>query len=159
MRHLVIITSMLAAACTTVEGDVYIVQPDRGVTDSAPAPDKGPFKCIKCFVDDDGDGHGVGAGQDLCGHNPTCKAKGLAPINDDCNDGHKDVYKGQAGWFIVPVDNHKGPAVGRGWDYNCDGKWEKRWPFPYQWVKNLSPACGVKGGLLGAKETQTQGCH
>ncbi|MDP2306417.1 MAG: MopE-related protein [Pseudomonadota bacterium] len=60
-----------------------------------------------CYVDADGDGHGVAEGR--LDPSLDCASEGVAPVGDDCDDEDEDVFPGAS---EVPVD---------GVDQDCDG--------------------------------------
>jgi hypothetical protein len=127
-----------------------------GLWVDTPCPGGGTCLAGKCCTATDGDGDGVST----CG--------------GDCNDGNKDVYPGQTGYFTAAVS---GTAS---YDYNCSGAEEKQWTdvvscqvsgggcIGHGWA-TAAPACGQGGtwkmcdkqgsACTTTDSSRTQACH
>jgi cysteine-rich repeat protein len=120
-------------------------------------PDGADGSCL-CYVDKDEDGFAASGAASITsincprGYTPTPPEKGTT----DCNDSRSDVYPKQSAWFDVPYS----VKLLISYDYDCSGKWDKRYTALYSscrpdsrsksgcsgsgWRATSPPSCGVE---------------
>lgn len=109
----------------------------------------------------------------ITNHSSRTARSGLASWTTDCNDWASDVYPNNSNWYTEQIDYCASDVcyVDEGWDYNCSGSTEYRWPSSTACLKNSSqpedafdanPGCGNSGTLYFtncSSQTYTQSCH
>lgn len=98
---------------------------------------------------------------------------GMVSWTTDCNDWASDVYPNNSNWYTSEIDYCAGDVcyTNQGYDYNCSGSTEYRWPSSTACLKNSTqpedayasnPGCGNSGTLYFtdcSTRSNTQSCH
>ena len=119
----------------TKDGDIkYVKCPD------ACKDGKCVSTCTKkvFYLDKDKDGYGDGGKPTAACDVPA----GYSTNTMDCDDGNKDVRPGQSKFFDKPIPGTKG------FDYNCDGQQEPRYPKKAKCKKQGKKCVGSGWGLF-----------
>jgi hypothetical protein len=165
MRAAMVFFLLTVAACAGDDG-----APEQAEADSGSSSDQ----CVRVmlYLDQDVDGYGLASKALGAG----CPSAGHVAVAGDCDDTNADAHPGQAAWFATASSQSIDP-----FDFNCDGKEEKRWTAVFTFSASsssctltapgwsaYSPACGAKGTWVTSvdktckaseTETRTQECR
>lgn len=98
---------------------------------------------------------------------------GMVSWTTDCNDWTSDVYPNNSNWYTSEISYCASDVcyTDQGYDYDCSGSEERRWPSSTACLKNSTqsedsfdsdPGCGNDGTLYFtdcSSITETQACH
>jgi hypothetical protein len=119
---------------------IDVIDPDDAAICESGAKCDDHDACTANVCTDDGGGCEFPLVLDMDEDKHVSVSTGLA-CADDCDDGNADVFPGQTAWFDAPKDV-------AGFDYDCNGRLDKRWTIVASC--STSPSCAVTEGWLDA---------